>query len=1401
MVVIWLGQVGVPPAAAANKFDAALQTALPSLSPDGTLRFIVYLNEQATLSEASLPLEKVARRQAVIDTLQDVAAASQAPLLPFLDQLKANSQVSTYQPLWIVNAVVVEGNAAAINALAARTEVAHITLDVATQYLHEPAQVISGTAPTDYTWGLEMIMAPHTWYGLGISGQGVVIAIMDTGVEWQHPALLANYRGNQGGTVNHNGNWYDGIDGSPEPIDPHSHGTHVAGTAVGQGGIGVAPGATWIGVRMLNAYGQGNASEIHLAFQWLLAPAGNPALAPDIVNASWSSPDATDVTYLPDIQALQAAGIIALFAAGNNGPDVGSVGSPASLPGVWAVGASDSRDELAWFSARGPSPMTNQIKPDMIAPGGGVISSLPGGNYGLYSGTSMATPHMAGAAALLLSAKPALTRLQVQTILHDTAVAINPPHPNQQAGYGRLDAYEAVATQVSHGLLTGRLIRLVVGAPPLAYTAITITTPAGESLVYPTDNQGYYRALLKPGIYRIQVAAFGYEPITVQGLVVTAGQTTQRNIAPVARPFRTVAGTVLDAQGQPIQATMSVPGTPVLAASNAAEQYSLVLPYGTYDVIAAANGYRLGKATISLNQPGTLTLPFSLAAAPRILLVNDGLWHYEDYSAYYEKGLYAANYAFTHWPIHDPYNDIPTVEMMQAYDRVIWASPRYSPNYIGAGSVLDNYLNQGGKLLIFGRNVAQFDGGSLVSHRWWEHRLRGRYTGRQSAPFTLTGVPDTPFEGLAFVLNDAESALNHTATDQVAPRENTLTQPILAYDNGKIAGLRAGLCDPYEIVYWGFGLEGVGQADAQAELLEGSMALLQTPLNTQGVVFFPDTVDELAFGGRTLQYTVTLQNISETFTDTFSLAWANSPWQTELLTSTLTLGPCQSGATVVTVTVPYNLPLNTQYTIRLQATSANAPNIPYNASFHYKTPGRILFVDDDRFYDSEESLLAALRANGLTFDVWETGWNPVRLGSPTSIELAYYDMVLWYTGYDWYEPISPSELIALEEYLAQGGRLFLSSQDYLYYHLHDAFTYDYLGVHDYYEEASPTLIVAGGTLHHSGLTQPLPLVVDPYQNFGDGLVLAQGQPVLWQDTGLPGAVMNQGVTPSGRQWQTMFWSFPVEKLPPAAQVTALNGIVGWLSDIGHSTLAVDETYSPSGGATRVFTITLQNTGQINHLVTMINELPDGLILDPATITGGAVYDPVKHRLSWQYRLPPGGVHVIGYHAAASPTLPPGTRLDNHITLHYPRLDFTWEQTTTVWVGVPDLRHSVITPVPALPTRDNPVTYTFVLSNTGNIAAPAISSTLFLPLPLHPITDTLLSSSGYVTITTGGVHWEGALNPGARVTVSLVLTATNGVETMWLGAAALVDDGFTDPFLITNLTPLLPPHRVYMPNLR
>ncbi len=227
-------------------------------------------------------------RAALLALLQHDFAAALQPLTPLLEEGQRRGEIETRRDLWIIRALMLTGTPAFVHRLIASPAVAEVRLDRYTQYL-DPAETIvpQSTTGTGPTWGLTQIRAPEVWATLGISGTGAVVAIMDTGVDLLHPALNANYRGKLGqGLYDHSIAWFDAVNGGLYPYDDHGHGTHVAGIAVGTGNIGVAPGAKWIAVKVLSGEGYGYDSWIHAGFQWLLAPGGDPGLAPDVVNNS-----------------------------------------------------------------------------------------------------------------------------------------------------------------------------------------------------------------------------------------------------------------------------------------------------------------------------------------------------------------------------------------------------------------------------------------------------------------------------------------------------------------------------------------------------------------------------------------------------------------------------------------------------------------------------------------------------------------------------------------------------------------------------------------------------------------------------------------------------------------------------------------------------------------------------------------------------------------------------------------------------------------------------------------------------------------------------------------------------------------------------------------------------------
>jgi subtilisin family serine protease len=326
-------------------------------------------------------------------------------------------------------------------------------------------------------YGLQTIHANQVWAQDGATGQGIVVASADTGVQWDHPALIGKYRGWDGQAAHHDFNWHDAIQDLPDPFDDNRHGTHTTGTMVGDSGtgeqIGVAPGARWIACRNMD-HGNGRPSTYLECNQFVLAPYphggdpeadGDPSRAPDVINNSWTCPpsEGCDPLVLEDsFAALEAAGILPVAAAGNSGSSCSTVSDPPAIYAeAFVAGATDASNTLASFSSRGPvtSDGSGRIRPDVAAPGVSVCSSVLTNAYGSLSGTSMASPHTAGTAALLWSARPQLKNLVGITrcvLSRSTNPSVrlsfsqacggttSDVRPNNMFGWGLVDAYAAV---------------------------------------------------------------------------------------------------------------------------------------------------------------------------------------------------------------------------------------------------------------------------------------------------------------------------------------------------------------------------------------------------------------------------------------------------------------------------------------------------------------------------------------------------------------------------------------------------------------------------------------------------------------------------------------------------------------------------------------------------------------------------------------------------------------------------------------------------------------------------------------------------------------------------------------------------------------------------------------------
>jgi len=430
-------------------------------------RLFVILREQADVSVASEIADRNERLSFVYATLTQQADRTQANLRATLDQLGVE-----YRPYYLVNGMEVDGGPALRAYLTIQPEVDRILDSPRLRPLPEeqsasPAPSNGGAAPAPNgpQWNIRMIGADRVWEELGVTGQGIVVGESDSGVQGDHPALRDSYRG-AGGQDDYN--WLDPWNGSRAPVDIGGHGTHTTGTIVGAGGIGVAPGAQWMGCVNL-ARNLGNPPYYLDCMQFMLAPYaqggdsfkdGVPGRAAHVLNNSWGCPplEGCDAGSLePAVRVLRAAGIFVVASAGNEGPRCESVSDPIAIyDAAFSVGAVNESGDLADFSSRGPvtADGSGRVKPDIVAPGVDVNSALPGNTYGENSGTSMAGPHVAGVVALIWSAQPALIGDidRTEQILIETAQPYQGAPsgcdgtelPSNGAGYGLVDAYAAV---------------------------------------------------------------------------------------------------------------------------------------------------------------------------------------------------------------------------------------------------------------------------------------------------------------------------------------------------------------------------------------------------------------------------------------------------------------------------------------------------------------------------------------------------------------------------------------------------------------------------------------------------------------------------------------------------------------------------------------------------------------------------------------------------------------------------------------------------------------------------------------------------------------------------------------------------------------------------------------------
>jgi subtilisin family serine protease len=529
--------VAVTQAQPLNRIHPVLMEKLRQSDDATQVQVIIVMKDQVDVNAMhtafrAVRASKDERHFSVVTALQSKAAATQRSILEYLAAQATVGAVGQYEPMWIVNMVLATVTKRVILDLAGREDVGMIYEDGVLE-LDAPVEFgLASSQPGAAEPNLRAINAHRLWE-LGYTGQGMLVMNIDTGVNGAHPGLAARWRGNQPGVSWYHA-WYDQkVPPSTVPVDygGTKHGSHTMGIMTGletatADTFGIAFGAQWIASPTIDVGFSPHTSYTLRAFQWAADPDSNATTSddvPDVISNSYQDPNVASTQcngaggYWSVVDALEAMGTAVVWSCGNAGSGASTITPPknriSTNVNFFSVGNLNTSTAPPWTisssSSRGPSSCDGvTFKPEVCAPGTSIRSSVAGTAYGLMSGTSMASPHVAGALAVLRSANPAYTCSDLKEILLNTAVDYGPAGEDNTYGNGLIDMWAAfqqisVANPRIEGTVTGSAI-----GDTLANVLVENRT---TGVTVNTNARGYFRFVLADtGTYVIRMSKLGF---------------------------------------------------------------------------------------------------------------------------------------------------------------------------------------------------------------------------------------------------------------------------------------------------------------------------------------------------------------------------------------------------------------------------------------------------------------------------------------------------------------------------------------------------------------------------------------------------------------------------------------------------------------------------------------------------------------------------------------------------------------------------------------------------------------------------------------------------------------------------------------------------------------------------